>query len=171
MPVRLSSSVRGIGLAVSVRTSTPAVICLIASLWLTPKRCSSSTTSSPSFLNVTSAARSAVRADDEIDGTVRQPVDDRAGLGRGEEAREHLDAHRVGGVALGEGLEVLLGEQRRRHEHRRLVAVLDRLEGRPHSHLGLAETDVPAHQPVHRDGPLHVRFTSAMAVSWSGVSG
>ncbi len=54
MPVRAISSVRGMGLAVSVRTSTPSAIALIDSLWLTPKRCSSSTTRRPSFLNVTS---------------------------------------------------------------------------------------------------------------------
>ena len=55
MPVRLISKVRGIGLAVRVSTSTEVVSCLTASLWETPKRCSSSTTSRPSFLNLTSA--------------------------------------------------------------------------------------------------------------------
>ncbi len=54
MPVRLSSSVRGIGLAVSVSTSTVSDSCLIASLWFTPKRCSSSTTRRPSFFHDTS---------------------------------------------------------------------------------------------------------------------
>ena len=46
------------GLAVRVRTSTPSAMALIDSLWLTPKRCSSSTTSSPSFLKVTSSPSS-----------------------------------------------------------------------------------------------------------------
>ena len=59
-------------------------------------------------------------------------------------------------VALGEGLEVLLDEQRRRHEHGDLLAVLHRLERRPHRDLGLAVADVAADQAVHRDGPLHV---------------
>jgi hypothetical protein len=49
MPVRLISSVRGMGVADRVRTSTSAFSCFIASLWVTPKRCSSSTTSRPSF--------------------------------------------------------------------------------------------------------------------------
>ena len=53
MPTRLISSVRGIGVAVIVRTSTFVCIFLIASLWLTPKRCSSSTTSRPRSLNFT----------------------------------------------------------------------------------------------------------------------
>ena len=34
MPVRLISSVRGIGVAVSVSTSTSVLSCLICSLWL-----------------------------------------------------------------------------------------------------------------------------------------
>jgi len=55
MPTRLISSVRGIGVAVSVRTSTSALSCFIDSLWLTPNRCSSSMISSPRFLNDTSS--------------------------------------------------------------------------------------------------------------------
>ena len=55
MPVRLISRVRGMGVAVRVSTSTLARNCLIASLWVTPKRCSSSTTSRPRFLNLMSS--------------------------------------------------------------------------------------------------------------------
>ncbi len=55
IPVRAISRVRGMGLAVRVSTSTPSAMALIDSLWVTPKRCSSSTTSSPSFLKVTSS--------------------------------------------------------------------------------------------------------------------
>ena len=51
-------SVRGMGVAVSVSTSTDCFIFLMASLWATPKRCSSSTTSRPRFLNSTSLASS-----------------------------------------------------------------------------------------------------------------
>ena len=51
-------SVRGIGVAVSVSTSTSARIAFIASLWRTPKRCSSSITSRPRRLNLTSAESS-----------------------------------------------------------------------------------------------------------------
>ncbi len=58
MPVRLISSVRGMGVAERVRTSTLARSCLICSLWLTPKRCSSSITSSPRSLKATSFASS-----------------------------------------------------------------------------------------------------------------
>ncbi len=50
MPTRLISSVRGIGVAVRVITSTFVFICFIASLCCTPKRCSSSTTRRPRSL-------------------------------------------------------------------------------------------------------------------------
>ena len=59
-------------------------------------------------------------------------------------------------VPLGEGLEVLLHEQGRRHQDRDLLAVLHRLERGPHGDLGLAVADVAADQPVHRDRLLHV---------------
>ena len=42
------------------------------------------------------------------------------------------------------------------HQDRDLLAVLHRLERRPHRDLGLAVADVAADQPVHRDRPLHV---------------
>ena len=45
-------SVRGIGVAVSVSTSTSARSAFMASLWRTPKRCSSSMINRPRFLNL-----------------------------------------------------------------------------------------------------------------------
>ena len=54
MPTSDMFSVRGIGVAVIVSTSTRLRICLMRSLCATPKRCSSSTTSSPRSLNTTS---------------------------------------------------------------------------------------------------------------------
>ena len=54
IPTRLMCRVLGIGVAESVRTSTFSRIFLMRSLWVTPKRCSSSTTRRPSFLNFTS---------------------------------------------------------------------------------------------------------------------
>ena len=43
--------VRGMGVAVRVSTSTSARSAFMASLWRTPKRCSSSMMSRPKFLN------------------------------------------------------------------------------------------------------------------------
>ena len=54
MPTSDMFSVRGIGVAVIVSTSTFLRICLMRSLCATPKRCSSSTTSRPRSLNATS---------------------------------------------------------------------------------------------------------------------
>ena len=55
IPVRLISSVRGIGVAVRVRTSTLLLNDLIFSLCVTPNRCSSSITSKPRSLNLISS--------------------------------------------------------------------------------------------------------------------
>ena len=58
--------------------------------------------------------------------------------------------HRIAAEPVGEGLEVLAREQRRRHHDRDLLAVHRRDEGGAQRHLGLAEADVAADQPVHR---------------------
>ena len=71
MPVRLISSVRGIGVAVSVSTSTFARSRLIFSLCCTPKRCSSSITSSPRSLSFDVVREQAVRSDDHVDRAAR----------------------------------------------------------------------------------------------------
>ena len=47
-------------------------------------------------------------------------------------------------------------KQRGRHEHRHLVAGIDRLERRPHRQFGLAVAHVAAQQPVHRPRQAHV---------------
>ncbi len=51
---------------------------------------------------------------------------------------------------------MLQREDRRRHEHQHLLAVLRRLERRPQRDLGLAVADVAADQPVHRTRRFHV---------------
>ena len=80
--MRAISSVRGIGLAVSVSTSTPVASFFTASLCVTPKRCSSSTTSSPRSLNVTSRGEQPVGADHDVDRPVGEAGDDLLRLGR-----------------------------------------------------------------------------------------
>ncbi len=57
IPERPICSVRGIGVADSVRQSTVVLSCLSFSFAATPKRCSSSTTSSPRSRNTTSFDR------------------------------------------------------------------------------------------------------------------
>ena len=78
------------------------------------------------------------------------------GLGRAPEPRDHLDAHREVAVPVAEGVPVLLGEDGRRREHQRLLAVDRDGEGRADGDLGLAEADVAADEPVHRVRRLEV---------------
>ena len=149
-------SVRGIGVADSVSTSTSRRIFLRCSLCATPNRCSSSITTSPRSLKLTSfwsnrcvpmmtsiAARGQLR-------------DDLPLLGVRPESRQHLDPHRERRQPLAECLEVLLRQHRRRHQHSRLLRVHHGLEGRADRHLRLPVADVAADQPVHRPRRLHV---------------
>ena len=77
-------------------------------------------------------------------------------LGLGQEPGQDLHPDREAGEAIGEGLEVLLGQKSGRHQHSRLLAVLHRLEHGADRHLGLAEPHVPTHQPVHGHAVFHV---------------
>ena len=97
-------------------------------------------------------------------------LDDLGGLLVGLEPRQALEDHREAGHPLAEGREVLLDQQRRRHEYGDLLAVLHRLERRTDRDLGLAVADVAADQPVHRDLRSMSRLTSSTVESWSGVS-
>ena len=110
----------------------------------------------PEVLEPHVARQQSMGADHHVDRSVGQAVDDALGLARREEARQHLDPHRVARVAIAERLEVLLGEQRRGDEDRGLGTVLHRLEHGPDRDLRLAEADVAAHEPVHRHRLLHV---------------
>ena len=104
------------------------------------------------------AGEQPVGADDDVDGAVGQAVDHDLRLGVALEPGQRLDVHRVGRVPVDERVEVLLHQERRRHQHGHLGAVLHGLERRPHRDLGLAVADVAADQSVHRDRLLHVRL-------------
>ena len=58
--------------------------------------------------------------------------------------------------ALAERRVMLARQQRRRHHHRHLLAVHRRHEGGAQRHLGLAESDIAADQPVHRPARLQI---------------
>ena len=97
-----------------------------------------------------------MRADDDIDRAILEPLDGRAlVLGRLEPAHA-IDADGIGGVAFAQIFPVLLGEDRRRHEKGRLLAFLHRLEDGADRDLGLAKADVAADEPVHRARAFHV---------------
>ena len=74
----------------------------------------------------------------------------------GTETRQQIHPHRIFGHAFGKSVEVLLGKNRRRHQHGHLFACHDRLECSANCHLGFTEPNVPANQPVHGLFPFHV---------------
>ena len=116
-------SVRGIGVAVSASTSTSRRSWRRSSFWATPKRCSSSTTTRPRSLGMTSRDRT--RCVPIRTSTFPSANSAQHGLhvGRLPEARDHLHADGQVAVALAEGVPVLLREDRRRREDERLLAV------------------------------------------------
>ena len=69
-----------------------------------------------------------------------------------------ITAMRIGkvGEPLAEGARVLVGEDRRGHEHGDLTSALHRLERGAHGDLRLAVADVADEQAVHRTRALHV---------------
>ena len=98
----------------------------------------------------------AMGADHDVDRAPRQALDDRLLLPGTPEAREQLHAGWERPEALAEGVEVLLRQHGRGHQHGGLAAVGHRLEGRPQGHLGLAIADVAGHEAVHGARPAHV---------------
>ena len=97
-----------------------------------------------------------MRADDHVHRAVGEAAQGLGRLGAALEAGQRPHRDRERGVALGERREVLLDQQRGRHQDRDLLAVLDRLERGADRDLGLAVADVTADQPVHRHRPFHV---------------
>ena len=60
------------------------------------------------------------------------------------ETRQHLNAYRPVGEAVAEVVEVLLGEEGSRHQHRHLLVVFHRQESGTHCYLGFTEAHVAA---------------------------
>ena len=104
----------------------------------------------PEVLELDARLQQPVRADDDVHLAGRQPVERHLRLRARAEARQQLDLHGPVGEAVGERLVVLLCQQRRRHEHRDLLAALHGDERRAQRDLGLAEADVAADHAVHR---------------------
>src|SRR5690625_4552406 len=92
----------------------------------------------------------------DIDFTTCEGGEERLLLPPRPETREGRDPNRIVGESLPEGMEVLLGEVRRRSEDCDLGAILYCLEGRSDRDLGLPITVTPTDQPVHRPICLHI---------------
>ena len=142
-------------------TSTDFFSCFSRSLCFTPKRCSSSTITSPRSRNSMScesrrwvpmatstlpSARSATPAFRSFVETKRLNISMRTGKGL---------------EAPAKSLEVLKSQHSGGCEHNYLLAVAQRLESGPHHYFGLAVSDVSAEQAVHRLRALHVPFDVA----------
>ena len=157
MPVSDISSVRGIGVADIVSTSTVGAQPLQVLLVLDAEALLLVDDDQAEVLEPDGLLQQPVRADDDVDGAVGDAspgcLGASASLGNRDSS---ADLDRELRHPLGERREVLLREQRRRHEHGHLLAVLHRLERRAHRDLGLAVADVAADHPVHRDRLLHV---------------
>ncbi len=97
-----------------------------------------------------------VGADQDVDLALGEALDRLALVGGRAEARDVLDDEGLIAQALDERAVVLLGEDRRRHEHQDLLAVAGGLDRGAQRDLGLAVADVAADQPVHRALGLHV---------------
>ena len=95
-------------------------------------------------------------ADDDIDMALGQPLLDlRQFLGR-DQAGGLRDVDRETAKAFGKILAVLPREQRGRHHDGDLLAVERDRKRRAQRHLGLAEADVAADQPVHGTAAFEV---------------
>ena len=149
-PVSASWRVRGIGVAVSVRTWTSARNFLRRSLWATPKCCSSSTTMRPRSRNLmflpssawvpmtistVPAVRPALTFASSAAPTRREACATSTGKPRKRSANvlKCWRASSVVGTTTATCLPDMRGD-----------------ESRAQRHLGLAEADVAADQPVHR---------------------
>ncbi len=101
------------------------------------------------ILELDGFAQQRMGADDDVDLAAGDAVLGLLQLGAADQARRLRDLHRQSGETLLEGAEMLARQQRRRHHDRHLLArERDRIGG-AQRHLGLAEADIAADQPVH----------------------
>src|SRR5262245_29844296 len=99
-----------------------------------------------------------MRADDDVD-LARLETRDGGPLVLGRaKAAELGNIERKFGHALTEAMKMLLGENCCWHQHRDLVAAIDRFERGPHGDFGFAEAHVAAEQPIHGPRAEHVGF-------------
>ncbi len=85
-----------------------------------------------------------------------QPLDHLFGFCRRRESGEHRGLHGESLESPPKGLEMLIDENRRRRQHRDLLAFENGLECGANRDFGLAVTDVSAQQPIHRSFRFHV---------------
>ena len=97
-----------------------------------------------------------VCSDDNVHAAIRQSPEHPLLLRGRDKTAQLADVHRIPVHPLREGVEVLLRKDGRRHQHRGLIAVLCRLEGRTDRDLRLSVADIPADKTVHDLPGLHI---------------
>ena len=147
---------RGIGVAESVSTSTSRAELLEPLLGGHAEPLLLVDDDEPEVLEPDVLAEQPMRADDDVDRAVGQPLERGRLLPCRHEPRQQADLERERREALAERRVVLRRQDGRGHEHRHLLAVLGRLERGAQRDLGLAVADVADDQPVHRPHALHV---------------
>ena len=139
-------------------------------MWATPKRCSSSMTTSPRSLNATSFCTRRCVPMHMSTLPLARALDHGPLLLPRPEAAQHVDSHRVGAQALGEGDVVLLGQHSGRSQDGHLFASITALNA------ALSATSVlPYPTSPHTSRSMgRARsispFTATMVSFWSGVS-
>ena len=157
MPTSDMFSVRGIGVAVIVRTSTSLAQLLDLLLVGDAEALLLVDDQQPEVAELHVLRQQAVRADDDLDLARREVLERLLLLGLRAEPADHVDAHGKRGEALAQRLHVLEREHGRRREDGDLLAVHHGLERRAHRHFRLAVADVAAEQAVHRRRPTPCR--------------
>ena len=92
----------------------------------------------------------AMSADDNIDLTGGQLLDDPPLIGSTAKAVDTFNGHWKTGHSFLKGLGMLLGQHRRRHQDSHLTPIFHHLEGGPHRNFSLAIPNITANQTVHR---------------------
>jgi hypothetical protein len=100
--------------------------------------------------------KQAVRADHHIYGPALESSKRLVLFGFRSKSRKYVDTNRKRREAFRKRAKVLIGKQRRRHEHGSLVSILRGLECGPERDLCFAVSHVPAYNPIHGPRPLHV---------------
>ena len=156
MPTSDMLSVRGIGVALIVSTSTFFLICLIRSLCDDAEPLFFVNDKQTEVAKLHVFRQQTVRADDDVDLAGGQVSENDLLFRFRPEAADHFYPHRKTGEPLLQRLLVLKGQHRGRRQKRHLLGVHDRLECGAHGDLRLAVPDVAAQQPIHRRRRFHV---------------
>ena len=95
-------------------------------------------------------------ADENIDFTFGNLLQNLRLLFGATETGQHLNAYRPVGKAVAEVVEVLLSEQGGRYQHGNLLVILYGEEGGTHRDFGFTKADITTHQAVHGQRLTHI---------------